>query len=164
MRKSTLKAILTVQITSLRTALSTTGMVCVQVMSKRLGRQFQQLEQGFMPALFEVCNRKNNVFVKTAQETVTTIIRESCVPRQIPALQQEMARSRNQAYRSMLTEFMYLILDANDQQELTQYVPQLTAMIQERVVDAGQEARESARRSFHRFRALFPEDAERYRH
>ncbi|RUS21942.1 clasp N terminal-domain-containing protein [Endogone sp. FLAS-F59071] len=141
-----------------RTRLSGTASELTESLAIVLGRNFEPLNELFMPSLIKLCGRTNKVMVTRALHAVRAIISQSRVPRAIPRFCEPIIQvDPNKGLRSSMAECLLTSLKVNDVRELEPLIENLEKVIKSGAMDPAPEVRETVRKIYDLYKSKFEE-------
>ncbi|KAG0339292.1 hypothetical protein BG000_002417 [Podila horticola] len=139
-----------------RTRLSGTACELVEKLATAMGRDFgPQCADLFIGPLLKVCARTNKVMVTRAVKALTSMISAgaiSVLPKTCAAF-----ASPNKTQRIACINLIATCVSQFSPQELEPHLPALEPVLKEGVQDAAPEVRDTSRKSFKVYAAMFPE-------
>lgn len=144
-----------------RTKLSGTAGDLLNSIAPRLAERFEPLVPVFVPTLLLICARTNKVAVKRAEKTLYFVVKHCRPPSVVPYLK-EAVKDKGQGLRAVAAGTLVLVLEFTDKDRLARRVADIEASIKSGATDSNPEVRQTTKRLFELYVAVWPERVEHF--
>ncbi|SPO25155.1 uncharacterized protein UTRI_02740_B [Ustilago trichophora] len=142
-----------------RTKLSGTAGDLLNSIAPRLAERFEGLVAVFVPTLLLICARTNKVAVKRAEKSLHFVVKH-CRPPAVVAYLKEAIRDKGQGLRAVAAGTLVLVLEHTEKDRLARRVGDIEACIKSGATDSNPEVRQTTKRLFELYVAIWPERVE----
>ncbi|SPO32183.1 uncharacterized protein UTRI_02740 [Ustilago trichophora] len=142
-----------------RTKLSGTAGDLLNSIAPRLAERFEGLVAVFVPTLLLICARTNKVAVKRAEKSLHFVVKH-CRPPSVVAYLKEAIKDKGQGLRAVAAGTLVLVLEHTEKERLARRVGDIEACIKSGATDSNPEVRQTTKRLFELYVAIWPERVE----
>ncbi|CDS00432.1 hypothetical protein [Sporisorium scitamineum] len=144
-----------------RTKLSGTAGDLLNSIAPRMAERFEPLVAVFVPTLLLICARTNKVAVKRAEKSLHFIVKH-CRPPSVVVYLKEAIKDKGQGLRAVAAATLEVVLEHTEKERLARRVGDIEACIKSGATDSNPEVRQTTKRLFELYVAIWPERVEQF--